>query len=262
MKVCISNIGWNSDKDIDVYKLMKRIGFQGLEIAPTRIFPETPYEKLDYACSWSEKLKEEFGFIIPSMQSIWYGRQEKIFNSIDERITLVDYTKKAIDFAAAINCKNLVFGCPVNRSVPDKYDSSIAIDFFREIGEYAASKATTIGMEANPSIYNTNFINDTLSAFELIDEVNSEGFKLNFDLGTVIQNEEDLLELEGKVSLINHVHISEPRLKPIEQRTLHLDLRKILAKENYQGFVSIEMGKVEDISILEEKMRYVKEIFA
>lgn len=262
MKVSISNIGWDADKDIAVYKLMNAIGFQGLEIAPTRIFPEKPYEKLNDASTWSEKLKREFGLSISSIQSLWYGRQEKIFNSSRERAILVDYTKSAIEFASAIGCKNLVFGCPRNRSVPDRYDDKIAISFFREIGDYAASKAIVVGMEANPPIYKTNFINDTISALVLIDQVNSEGFKLNLDLGTVIYNGEDILEIEGKVSQISHVHISEPGLKPIEQRKLHVDLKEILIKENYQGYVSIEMEKVENISTLEETMRYVKETFS
>jgi sugar phosphate isomerase/epimerase len=86
-------------------------------------------------------------------------------------------------------------------------------------------KGTVIGMEANPPIYNTNYINDTLSALELIKEVNSEGFKLNLDIGTMIENKEPVDELVGNVNMINHVHISEPNLKPIEKMTLHRELK-------------------------------------
>lgn len=46
MKLALSNIGWDAEYDRQVYELMKRHGFTGLEIAPTRIFPETPYDKL------------------------------------------------------------------------------------------------------------------------------------------------------------------------------------------------------------------------
>ena len=77
---------------------------------------------------------------------------------------------------------------------------------------------------------------------------------MNLDMGTVIQNEEDVRNLIGKVSLINHVHISEPGLKPIEDRLIHRDLRALLEKENYSGFISVEMGKVDELAILEEKM--------
>ena len=257
MKFSISNIGWTAEQEAQVYALMKKNGFTGLEIAPTRIFPDAPYDKLDAAGKWAVSLKEEHGFTVPSMQSIWFGRQEKLFGSKDERVLLVEYTKKAIDFAAAINCHNLVFGCPRNRNIPEDADENIAVTFFKGIGDYAASKGTVIGMEANPPIYNTNYINDTTSALDLIKKVNSEGFRLNLDLGTMIQNEEKIDELTGNVSLINHVHISEPGLKPIQERRLHQDLINLLKKENYQGFVSIEMGKQDEIEQIDKALSYV-----
>ena len=159
MKLSISNIGWAEESDVAVYAMMKNNGVMGLEIAPTRIFPNQPYDKLDDARAWADKLKSENGFVVSSMQSIWYGRTEKLFGTDEERAALVDYTKKAIDFAETVGCKNLVFGCPRNRSIPNGADESIAIKFFREIGNYAANHGTVVGMEANPPIYNTNYIN-------------------------------------------------------------------------------------------------------
>lgn len=261
MKLSISNIGWQEKDDVAVYQIMKKYGYAGLEIAPTRIFPEAPYDAIREAGLWSKNLKKEFGFCVPSIQSIWYGRQEKIFGSEEEFDILVNYTKKAIDFAAVIGCKNLVFGCPHNRNFPDEADATVGIKFFKAIGDYAASKGTVIGMEANPPIYNTNYINDTASAIKLIKKVNSIGFKLNLDMGTIIHNQENVSELLGNVGLINHVHISEPGLKPIEKRAIHKELKDILVNEEYQGFVSIEMEKVEDISKIVDVMRYISEVY-
>ena len=261
-KLSISNIGWTKEQDQEVYYLMKKYGFSGLEIAPTRVFPEMPYDRLHEAKEWSAHLKQEYGFCVPSMQSIWYGRKEKIFGTEGEFHTLIKYTKRAIDFASVIGCRNLVFGCPGNRSIPEGTDPLIGIRFFREIGNYAALRGTVIGMEANPMIYNTNYINDTVSAFELIKQVNSEGFKLNLDVGTMIQNDEKADALVGRVHLIQHVHISEPWLKPIEERKLHQELKEVLSDEGYHGFISIEMGREVDLKILENKMVYVKGVFA
>ena len=261
MKLSISNIGWAPNDDNAVYQLMKKYGYSGLEIAPTRIFPVSPYDKLEEANVWSVELNKDYEFHVPSMQSIWFGRQEKIFGTEEERQILIDYTKKAIDFAHVIGCKNLVFGCPRNRVFPEDGDWNVAIDFFRELGEYALLKGTVIGMEANPPIYNTNFINDTNSAIELIRQVNSEGFKLNLDVGTMIYNGESTSELKGNVRYINHVHISEPNLKPIEERELHIKLKKVLISEGYKGYVSIEMCKVDNLVVLDEKMKYVAGIF-
>jgi len=58
MRFAISNIGWEAKQDEIVYSLMKKYGFK-----------------------------------VPSMQSIWYGRQEMIFGTQEERQILLEYTK-------------------------------------------------------------------------------------------------------------------------------------------------------------------------
>lgn len=261
MKLSISNIGWTEEMDRAVYGIMHELGFTGLEIAPTRIFPKDPYEQLEQAECWADSLRTDMGFTVSSMQSIWYGRQEKLFGSEAERDTLSEYTKAAIIFAQMIGCKNLVFGCPRNRNIPEGGSERTALRFFREMGDFAASHGTVIGMEANPPIYNTNYINDTGSALELIENVGSEGFKLNLDVGTMIENGESVSVLQGKEHLINHVHISEPGLKPIERRDLHQALSEMLRISGYNGFVSIEAGKREDVDEVKEMMQYVKAVF-
>ena len=120
---------------------------------------------------------------------------------------------------------------------------------------------TVFALEANPVIYNTNYINDTKSAIKLINKISSNGFRLNLDVGTMIQNQESISELVGNVHLINHVHISEPYLKPIKNRELHIELKNLLSKEGYDGFISIEMGKVDDLSDIKKAMSYVSRIF-
>lgn len=261
MLLSVSNIAWEASQDVYVHAKMEEMGYTGLEIAPTRIFPETPYDKLKEASSWSESIKQEHGFCVPSMQSIWFGKKEMLFGAAEEREILLAYTKKAVDFAASVGCKNLVFGCPRNRNLPEGADEGVAIAFFKELGDYAYQKGTCIGMEANPTIYNTNYINDTKSALDLIAQVDSKGFLLNLDVGTMIQNKEEADALIRQVHLINHVHISEPGLAPIEERELHRQLSKMLRDEHYEKYISIEMGKKEDTTALYSAMEYVRKVF-
>lgn len=260
IKLSISNIAWSAENDLQAYDLMRSHGYSGLEIAPTRIFPDNPYDSIEQAAQWAERLQADWGFSLPSMQSIWYGRPERLFASAEEREILAEYTKKAILFAEAIHCNNLVFGCPRNRTLPEGADVQLAVSFFRDLGEYALSHNTVIAMEANPPIYNTNYINTTPSAIELIKQVDSMGFLLNLDVGTMIENGESVSDLAGYVKYINHVHISEPGLKPICTRELHKELFSLLQKENYQGFVSIEISKQQDMDILKQALTYVREI--
>lgn len=261
MKLAISNIAWAPEADSAVYALMARYGYTGLEIAPTRVFPEAPYDRAEEARLWSRQLRASYGFSVPSMQSIWYGRRERLFGSEQERSALREYTKKAVDFAAAIGCGNLVFGCPRNRCVPEGADPRTAVGFFRELGGYAAARGTAIGLETNPPIYHTNYVNTTASALALIREVGSAGFCLNLDVGAMVENREDPSLLEGEVELINHVHLSEPGLRPLEQRDLHRRLARALLSGGYRGFVSVEMGPTADVSIIERTLEYAAEIF-
>ena len=261
MNLSISNIAWGFFDDEMMYEHIVSSEFKGLEIAPTRIFSEKPYGNINAAKDWAESLQKHYQLVVPSMQSIWYGRTEKLFGSESERKVLLAYTKQAIDFAEAISCRNLVFGCPKNRVIGDKDEWQTGVTFFREMAEYAGEHGVVIGMEANPVIYGTNYINTTQEAFALLAEVDRPAFRLNLDLGTMIQNEESAAVLRGMVKYISHVHISEPFLKPIEKRDLHKNVADILRKENYRGFVSIEMGKVEDLTVLRQAMVYVKEVF-
>ena len=65
-------------------------------------------------------------------------------------------------------------------------------------------------MEANPPIYNTNYINTTTEALALVKKIGSKGFLVNLDLGTMIENKEALNVIAEDINLINHVHISRP----------------------------------------------------
>jgi sugar phosphate isomerase/epimerase len=136
----------------------------------------------------------------------------------------------------------------------------IAIEFFRELGDYAVAHGTVVGIEANPAIYGTNFVNRTEEALSLIEDVASDGVRLNLDVGTMIANDEFVDGLRGKVHLVNHVHVSEPYLKAIQHRSIHAELLSMLSENGYAGFVSIEMGKVDDLEEIKKAMLYVKEM--
>ena len=71
MKLSVCNIAWTAEHDAKMYGKMKELGMEGIEIAPTRIFPDVPYEHLSGAHLFAEQLKKEYGLSVASMQSIW-----------------------------------------------------------------------------------------------------------------------------------------------------------------------------------------------
>lgn len=260
MKTSISNIAWTAQEDEFFYSAMQSIGFEGIEIAPTRIFPEQPYAHLSEAQRWSAKLADTYGLLISSVQSIWYGKTQRLFGAEEERRELLLYTKKAIEFAESVGSGNLVFGCPRNRNLMDGENKETAIPFFRELGDYAARHHTTLSLEPNPPVYGTNYVNTTKEAFEVVKKVASKGFKVNVDLGTIICNQESLGVIEHNMELVNHIHISEPGLKAIRPGEIHRDLYKLL-KGKYDGFISLEMGSGNNREQIVSIMKEIRGIF-
>mgnify|MGYP003543196000 FL=1 len=69
MNLAISNIAWSVQNDKRMFTFLKSVGFEGLEIAPTRIIAENPYDKLKEAEEFKNNLNRDFNLSIPSMQS-------------------------------------------------------------------------------------------------------------------------------------------------------------------------------------------------
>ncbi len=259
MKYSISNIAWDKKDDAKMYQFLKENNIKGLEIAPTRLFLN-PYENLEKASLYSEMLKNRYNLSISSMQSIWFQKTGNIFNK-NEREELFLYTKKAILFAQSMGIKNLVFGNPKNRNMPQGHTVDEVKDFFYNLGEFAKECNTSLSLEPNPSIYNTNFLNYTKETCEFVKDINSQGLKVNIDFGTILENNENPHLIKTYKTIVNHIHLSVPFLEYVEKREEHKTLKKVLEKANYDGYLSIEMKNQGDIEKVKKAILYMKEAF-
>lgn len=258
MKLAVTQIAWQPQDEAAALDLLRERGFSALEIAPTLVTGPNPYDDTQAAADYAASLRRGWGLSVCSMQSIWYGMAGSMFGP--ERQMLLDYTKKAVLFAQAAGCANLVFGCPKNRVLPQGMAPEEALPFFKELGDYAASHGASVNLEANPPIYDTNFINTTAQALDMVKQVGSPGFRFNLDFGTIIENGEDVGMLRDHVEQIAHVHISEPYMAPLQKREAHRQLAGLLREGQYGGYVSIEM-KAAGLEALGQAVDYVAEVF-
>lgn len=263
IKLAISDIAWHRDQDEEIYEIMQELGFTGLEIAPTRFMDtKMPYEKeaRNLAVKEAKRLRQR-GLCICSMQSLWFGKTGRIAQSREKYEELSEYTKKAIDYASAIGCPNLVFGNPAARRIENEKEKEILFEFFSRAGEYARKKKVILAIEANPVIYHTNFLNTTEESLEYIKKLSTPGCKVNLDLGTVIYNKEKISGFEKEMPIVNHIHISEPGLDKIKERDLHRELKDLLQKTGYENYLSIEMKTMDSVEEIRKVMEYVSGIF-
>ena len=115
-------------------------------------------------------------------------------------------------------------------------------------------------LEANPPIYNTNYLNTTREAFRLVKKLGLPGLAVNLDVGTMIANGEHPEDFALDMKYVSHIHISEPGLVAIQPRPIHRQLALLLGAVGYRGFVSVEM-KAQDPDTLTACLEYVKEVF-
>lgn len=258
IKLAISNIAWEAKHDDPMLRRLSSCGYEGLEIAPTRVFPEQPYDRLSQAKDYARRLWAEHGLPVCSMQSIWYGRTESVFGSQSDMSVLTSYTKQAVRFAEAVGCPNLVLGSPKNRTIPSGRRPEEALGFFREIGDYAARHSAVIALEGVPALYGTNFLNTTEELYQYTKLADSDGIRMNLDLGTMLANNERITGVGKYLELVSHVHISEPYLEPIRKRAMHAVLAKALTDGGYEGYVSIEMKNQGNPAGVLETMEYIR----
>lgn len=254
MKRAISNIGFTKEDEPAAFSAMRDCGCTGLEISPTRLVGENPYKKVREA----EAALANSGFFAPSMQSIWYGQTGNLFCAEDAP-RLRAYTRAACAFAAALHCPSLVFGCPRGRVMLLGQTPRDAEAFFTAIAADAAEVGTTVSLEANPAMYGTNFCNTSEEAFAFAARVPQLG--VNYDIGALLANGENVHTLAQNLAAVRHVHLSEPGLAPIEHRAVHREVAAVLRDGGYEGYVSIEM-KAQPLDTVLRVLEYAAEVFA
>lgn len=259
MRLAASHIAWPPAEEAVALGLLRERGFSGLEVAPVRVAGPEPYDKPAEAAVYAGGVFDGYGLRVCSLQSLWFGQAGSMFGA--ERDFLLALTMGAVRFAHACGAGNLVFGSPKNRVLPEGVSPDEALPFFRVLAEAAFEKGTCLALEANAPEYGTNFMTHTEDTLAMARRVDRPGCRVNFDMGTLLLNGESPALLRGHVAEVNHVHISEPNLAPIQRREEHRVLAAILREEGYAGYVSIEM-KDAGREALEAALDWVAEVFA
>ena len=276
MKLAIASMSWEEKHDDIMYQYLSEHQIS-LEVTPARVFKweeskisnrqVSPFEKYEFAEDWYRIVNTHYGINVASMHSLLYNINENMFVSPVYRRFLTNYLQSAIRFAVKIKCPNLCFGCAENRQIPQGMDLSdaadIAVEFFKELAGYAHENGVCLAIEPIAESDGTNFINYASQAFDLAKCVDSPGFKVNIDLGTIMENGEDINDIftEEHLPDISHIHLSEPHLAPIQKRDIYVQTAELLDKLGYDRYVSVKLLEYPDVDLIQGAMNYFSGIF-
>jgi D-psicose/D-tagatose/L-ribulose 3-epimerase len=266
MRLAASNIAWKSAEDEAVAEVLREVGAEGVELAPTAAWSK-PLEASEAEVLAYRRLWESRGLRIVSMQALLFGRPElRIFGDETTRQATFDYLAGMIRLGGRLGAHALVFGSPKNRAVgelPRSVVEDIALPFFRGLGELALQHGTALCIEPNPPAYGADFVTTAAEGLELVRKVGSAGFRLHLDAGGMTMTGEQQEPAAFAEAL--HFHASEPNLAPVGTGgTRHEDFARSLRQVGYRGWVSLEMrasGETGNIEPLRRALQHAADTY-
>lgn len=251
MRLSISNIAWDVEEDPAVADLLRELGIDAIDIAPGKYFSR-PANATDVEIEAVRRAWEDRGISIVGMQALLFGTDGlNLFGPASVQEAMLAHLAAVCRIGAGLGATRLVFGSPRNRDrsgLDDDKALARAIDFFRRLGDIAASRGVVICLEPNPPRYGANFMTCLAETAHVVREVGHPAIRLQFDTGALTlaaESAED--ELAKHAELVCHVHASEPDLLPLgdggtDHRTLGRELSRYLADR----VVTVEMLATRD----------------
>jgi sugar phosphate isomerase/epimerase len=246
MRIAISNIAWDINEDGAMARLLTQYLINAIDIAPGKYFPE-PAEatarQVDQVRAWWA----DQGIELTGMQALLFGTQGlNLFGSTAVQQRMLDHLAAICRIGGRLGATRLVFGSPKNRdrsSLTDAETLTMAVSFFRQLGDIAASEGVQVCLEPNPTCYGANFMTSSLETAQVVQAVDHPAIRMQFDSGALTLNGEDPFQVLCESSqLIGHVHLSEPNLLPLgDGSTNHQTMAQALQQYLPNALVSIEM---------------------
>jgi D-psicose/D-tagatose/L-ribulose 3-epimerase len=266
MRVAVSNIAWEPVDDSKIAERLLAVGVTGLEVAPTKVWPDLTQVSLRQAEAYGERWARE-GLPVVAAQSLLFRRPDlSLFGETREQF--VDYLGRVIELCAAMGAVSMVFGSPRNRRrghlAPDEADR-IAKDVFERLAGRAHAVGACLCLEANPVEYDADYLTRAVEAAAVVRAVDAPGLRLHLDSACMSLAGDDAPAcVRAFAPLLRHAHLSEPHLGPVgAPNDKHIGFAAALRAVRYDHFVSVEMrpDAGEAIAAVERAARYAVETF-
>lgn len=251
MKLSVSNIAWNQDEDTAALNLLKHHNASGVEIAPTRLWPNwtgmTHRAAVEIRSQYAE-----MGFAIPALQAILFNRPDlRVFDDAVGQDALLKHIDDVAGIGALLGAGSLVFGSPRNRDPGDRTAAQAhaeAVKFFLRAAERCHAHGVQLCLEPNPKVYGCRFMTHWQDVRAIVDDVGHAGLGIHLDTACISMEGDDVVEaIHACAGRIAHFHISEPELSDFSTpRIDHASIGRTLRDIAYDGWLSIEMKRSTD----------------
>jgi len=243
--LAISNIAWPAEETPGILAALKALGFDALEIAPSRLWTEpvqAPAAERRRLVRWSE----DHELPIVSIHSLFYTRPDLgLFRDRDTEQNTIRYLHDLGVLAAELGARVMVFGSPRNRrrgGLPMEEALRRAAAFFHEAA--CGLEGTGVCLVIEPLRPDeSDFINTSEEGRHLVEKAEHPLFQLHLDAKSVAAEPGDFPTiLRLALPHLRHFHVNDPGLGEVGATGLyHEALGAALRSSGYDRCVSIEM---------------------
>jgi sugar phosphate isomerase/epimerase len=243
MNIALSNLAWKHENRKSMFDFLCLHGIDKIECVFTKIKPWQELTEREI-----KKFKKELdnhSIKAYSVQSIFYN----IDCSISETDFVIIHFKKLLQYSKILGIKVIVFGSPNLRKRFDGWEASV-VKIFTEIDkliQYSNSNII-VAIEPNARIYGGEFWYTVEEISEFIKNNNLKNIKTMVDTHNVFLEKQDpILVLEKYIEHIAHIHVSEEKLKPMEDIQFNVNFSKKIKELKFDGTVTYEVLESSDI---------------
>jgi sugar phosphate isomerase/epimerase len=242
MNLALSNFAWDTQESEETFDTLKKIGITSIEgvLSKLNSWEELSNDKItEY-----KSLLDSQGILILSLQSLFYG--VKCDSILDEDI-FISHFSKLIEYSKLLSVNVLVFGSPSLRKKSTGWDLLLP-SIFKKLDLLLDGTGIQISIEPNSKIYGGEYFFTVPEIVDFITLNQLKNIKTMIDTHNIILEDSDpIKELEDNYEYINHIHISEKKLSPINNQNFHLKFSNQIKELGYDKTITYEVMKCENI---------------
>ena len=249
-RLSISNLAWTDAPIREIGPRIRSAGLDGVELAPTVIWPHAPYVPLDEVQEYARRWHDQ-GLAVSGVQSLLYGHPEFQIFDPDTWPAMREHLVRVFTLVRSLGAHIAVFGSPKNRiraGLGAHEANVIAVDFFGSLIPALADCEVVLALEPNAPAYGADYLIDYAETVSLTDLIASPWVQPQVDTGCMAMVGDDPVQALY-TRRPAHVHISTPNLQSPPGVVDHSAFSDALHGSRYTGWLVLEMLPVADNSV-------------
>lgn len=244
IRLAVSNIALPAFDHRKALKALPELGFTGVEVAPSRAWPNTWKELVPTAIDAYRKQVEAAELTIIGLHSLLFDQKHLgLFKGAALRAETLEFFIHLSAVCRDLGGYTLIWGGGRHRGTTT-YSDAVAqtIDFFGELAISTKEHGTCFCLEPL-SPKDTDFIHSAKESLAIVEAVNMPSLAVQLDAKALVENNEVNSEIFEVVKPhLVHFHANEPRLAALcdSQIVNHARLGQLLRDVNYDGYVTME----------------------